>query len=202
MTSPRYQRRKEDRPEEITAAAFEVFAEKGYAAARVEEVARRAGVSKGLTYLYFKTKEELFKAVVRSVVVKRVDALLEALDATELSSEEFMRGPLLDFMKRVPGSPIAIVIRLLIAEGQRHPDLVDFYFDNVVSRGLDAITRFIDTGVRNGEFRRTVVNDLPHVVLAPMMLSIVWRIVFAERDLDTDKLMETQVDMLLAWIKV
>lgn len=202
MTSPRYQRRKEDRPEEITAAAFEVFAEKGYAAARVEEVARRAGVSKGLTYLYFKTKEELFKAVVRSVVVSRVDALLEALDATELSSEEFMRGPLLDFMKRVPGSPIAIVIRLLIAEGQRHPDLVDFYFDNVVSRGLDAITRFIDTGVRNGEFRRTVVNDLPHVVLAPMMLSIVWRIVFAERDLDTDKLMETQVDMLLAWIKV
>ena len=98
-------------------------------------------------------------------------------------------------------SPIAIVIRLLIAEGQRHPDLVDFYFDNVVSRGLDAITRFIERGVRNGEFRRTAVNDLPHVVLAPMMLSIVWRIVFTKRDLDTDRLMETQVEMLLAWIK-
>lgn len=201
MTAPRYQRRKEDRPDEITAAAFEVFAEKGYAAARVEEVAKRAGVSKGLTYLYFKTKEDLFKAVVRSVVIKRVDALLEALDTTVLSSEEFMRGPLLEFMKRVPGSPIAIVIRLLIAEGQRHPDLVDFYFDNVVSRGLDAITRFIERGVRNGEFRRTAVNDLPHVVLAPMMLSIVWRIVFTKRDLDTDRLMETQVEMLLAWIK-
>ena len=201
MTAPRYQRRKEDRPDEITAAAFEVFAEKGYAAAKVEEVAKRAGVSKGLTYLYFKTKEDLFKAVVRSVVIKRVDALLEALDTTDLSSEEFMRGPLLEFMKRVPGSPIAIVIRLLIAEGQRHPDLVDFYFDNVVSRGLDAITRFIERGVRNGEFRRTAVNDLPHVVLAPMMLSIVWRIVFTKRDLDTDRLMETQVEMLLAWIK-
>jgi len=201
MTAPRYQRRKEDRPDEITAAAFEVFAEKGYAAARVEEVAKRAGVSKGLTYLYFKTKEDLFKAVVRSVVIKRVDALLEALDTTVLSSEEFMRGPLLEFMKRVPGSPIAIVIRLLIAEGQRHPDLVDFYFDNVVSRGLDAITRFIERGVQNREFRRTAVNDLPHVVLAPMMLSIVWRIVFTKRDLDTDRLMETQVEMLLAWIK-
>jgi AcrR family transcriptional regulator len=201
MTPRRYQRRKEDRPDEITAAAFEVFAEKGYAAARVEEVAKRAGVSKGLTYLYFKTKEDLFKAVVRSVVIKRVDALLEALDTTDLSSEEFMRGPLLEFMKRVPGSPIAIVIRLLIAEGQRHPDLVDFYFDNVVSRGLDAITRFIERGVRNGEFRRTAVNDLPHVVLAPMMLSIVWRIVFTKRDLDTDRLMGTQVEMLLAWIK-
>ena len=201
MTAPRYQRRKEDRPDEITAAAFEVFAEKGYAAARVEEVAKRAGVSKGLTYVYFKTKEDLFKAVVRSVVIKRIDVLLEALDTTDLSSEDFMRGPLLDFMKRVPGSPIAIVIRLLIAEGQRHPDLVDFYYDNVVSRGLDAITRFIERGVRNGEFRRTAVNDLPHVVLAPMMLSIVWRIVFTKRDLDTDRLMETQVEMLLAWIK-
>jgi len=89
---PKYQRRKEDRPQEITEAAFEVFAEKGYAAARVEEVAQRAGVSKGLTYLYFKTKEELFKAVVKSVVVRRVDALVEAVDTTELSSEEFIRS--------------------------------------------------------------------------------------------------------------
>ena len=198
---PKYQRRKEDRPREITEAAFEVFAEKGYAAARVEEVARRAGVSKGLTYLYFKTKEELFKAVVKSVVVRRVDALVEAVDTTELSAEEFIRGPLLEFMKHVPNSPIAIVIKLLIAEGARHPDLVDYYWENVVSKGLTAISRFIDRGVERGEFRETAVNDLPQVVLAPMMLSMIWRLVFAKRELDTDKLMETQIDMLLAWIK-
>jgi AcrR family transcriptional regulator len=198
---PKYQRRKEDRPQEITEAAFEVFAEKGYAAARVEEVAKRAGVSKGLTYLYFKTKEELFKAVVKSVVVRRVDALVEAVDTTELSSEEFIRGPLLEFMKHVPGSPIAIVIKLLIAEGARHPDLVDYYFDNVVAKGLTAISRFVDRGVERGEFRRTAVNDLPQVVLAPMMLSMIWRLIFANRELDTDKLMETQIDMLLAWIR-
>jgi len=201
MGPPRYQRRKEDRPQEITAAAFEVFAEKGYAAARVEEVAQRAGVSKGLTYLYFKTKEELFKAVVKSVVVRRVDALVEAVDTTELSSEEFIRGPLLEFMKHVPNSPIAIVIKLLIAEGARHPDLVDYYWENVVSKGLTAISRFIDRGVERGEFRKTAVNDLPQVVLAPMMLSMIWRLIFAKRELDTDKLMETQIDMLLAWIK-
>jgi AcrR family transcriptional regulator len=198
---PKYQRRKEDRPQEITEAAFEVFAEKGYAAARVEEVARRAGVSKGLTYLYFKTKEELFKAVVKSVVVRRVDALVEAVDTTELSSEDFIRGPLLDFMKHVPGSPIAIVIKLLVAEGARHPDLVDYYWENVVSKGLTSISRFIDRGVERGEFRQTAVNDVPQVVLAPMMLSMIWRLVFAKRELDTDKLMETQIDMLLAWIK-
>jgi len=201
MIEPKYQRRKEDRPQEITEAAYSVFAEKGYAATRVDDVAKRAGVSKGLTYLYFKTKEELFKAVVKSVVVRRVDALVEAVRTTELSSEAFIRGPLLDFMKRVPGSPVAVVIRLLIAEGQRHPDLVDYYWDNVVSKGIAAISLFIERGVQNGEFRKTAVNDLPQLVLAPMMLSMVWRILFTKRELDTDRLMETQIDMLLAYIK-
>lgn len=201
MAEPRYQRRKEDRPQEITEAAFSVFAEKGYASARVEEVAQRAGVSKGLLYLYFKTKEELFKAVIKSVVVRRVDALLEAVDKTDLSSEEFIRGPLLDFMKGVPGSPVAIVIRLLISEGQRHPDLVDYYWDNVVSKGLTAISRFIERGVQRGEFRDTNVTELPQLVLAPVMLSMIWRILFTKRSLDTDKLIETQIDMILAYIR-
>ena len=201
MSERRYQRRKEDRPQEITAAAFSVFAEKGYSGARVEEVAKRAGVSKGLLYLYFRTKEELFKAVVKSVFVRRVDALLEVVETTELSSEELIRGPLLDFMKRVPGSPIGIVIKLLIAEGQRHPDLVDYYWDNVVSKGLKAISRFIERGVARGEFRESAVSDLPQLILAPMMLSMIWRLIFTKRDLDTDKLMETQVDMVLAYIQ-
>ena len=183
MTEPRYQRRKEDRPQEITEAAFLVFAEKGYATARVEEVAKRAGVSKGLLYLYFKTKEELFKAVIRSVVIRRVDALLVAVEETELSSEAFIRGPLLEFMKRVPGSPIVVVIRLLISEGQRHPDLVDYYWDNVVSKGLAAIAHFVQRGVDRGEFRDTAVTQLPQLVLAPMMLSMIWKILFAKRSL-------------------
>ena len=201
MVEPRFQRRKEDRPQEITEAAFAVFAEKGYAATTVAEVARRAGVSKGLTYLYFRTKEELFKAVIKSVVIRRVDALVDAVETTELSSEDFIRGPLLDFMKQVPGSPIAIVIRLLISEGQRHPDLVDFYWENVVSKGLTAISRFVGRGVERGEFRDTAVTDLPQLVMAPMMLSMIWRILFTGRDLDTDHLMATQIDMLLAYIK-
>jgi len=201
MNQPRYQRRKEDRPQEITEAAFLVFAEKGYATARVEEVAKRAGVSKGLLYLYFKTKEELFKAVIRSVVIRRVDALLVAIEETDLSSEAFIRGPLLEFMKRVPGSPIAVVIRLLISEGQRHPDLVDYYWDNVVSKGLAAIAHFVQRGLDRGEFRDTAVTQLPQLVLAPMMLSMIWKILFTKRSLDTDKLMETQIEMILAYIK-
>jgi len=201
MTEPRYRRRKEDRPQEITAAAFEAFAENGFARTRVDDVAKRAGVSKGLLYLYFKTKEELFKAVVKSVVVRRVDKLIEAVETTELSSEDFIRGPLLSFLQQVPGSPVAIVIRLLISEGPRHPDLVDYYYENVVAKGLAAISGFIKRGVTRGEFRKSAVSDLPHLMLAPVMLSIVWGIIFNDRQLDTDTLIETQIDMILAHIK-
>ena len=198
---PKYQRRKEDRPQEIADAAFEAFAEKGYAATRIDDVARRAGVSKGLTYLYYKTKEDLFKAVVRNVVVRRVDALVADVEETDLSSEAFIRGPMLEFMKRVPGSPIAIVIRLLVSEGRRHPDLVDYYYDNVVARGLEAIRSFVERGVDRGEFKPEAREIQPQLFLAPMMLSMIWRLVFTEKPLDTDQLMEDQVDMLLAQLK-
>ena len=201
MAQPRYRRRKQDRPQEITAAAFTAFAEKGYAATRVEEVAQRAGVSKGLLYLYFKTKEELFKAVVRSVVIPRVDALENELNASQLSAEEFIRGPVLEFMKRLPGSPVSVVIRLMIAEAPRHPDLVEFYWENVASRGMGALQQLLDRGVENGEFRRTAVNDLPQLLLAPVMMSIVWGLVFSQRPLDTDKLIETNIEMILAYIR-
>jgi AcrR family transcriptional regulator len=198
---PKYQRRKEDRPQEIADAAFKMFAEKGYAATRIDDVAKRAGVSKGLTYLYYKTKEDLFKAVVRNVVVRRVDSLIGNVESTELSSEEFLRGPLLEFMKKVPGSPIAIVIRLLISEGPRHPDLVNYYYENVVARGLGAIRQFVARGVERGEFRREALDHQPHLFLAPMMLSMIWRLVFTDKPLDTDQLMESQVELLLAEMK-
>ena len=200
-SEPKYQRRKEDRPQEIADAAFAAFAEKGYAATRIDDVARRAGVSKGLTYLYYKTKEDLFKAVVKNVVVRRVDTLIGNVESTDLPSADFLRGPLLDFMKKVPGSPIAIVIRLLISEGPRHPDLVDYYYDNVVARGLGAIRAFVARGVERGEFRRAALDVQPHLFLAPMMMSMIWRLVFNDKPLDTDKLMESQIEMLLAQLK-
>ena len=201
MARPRYQRRKEDRPREITDAAFAAFAEKGFTATRVEEVARRAGVSKGLLYLYFKTKEELFKAVIRNVVTPRIDELTRTLDSSELSAEAFIRGPLLAFMQSLPGSPASVVIRLMISEAPKHPDLVDYYWDNVASRGLAALRQLLDRGVENGEFRDSAVNELPQLFVAPVMMSIVWGIVFADRSLDTDKLIETHVDMILAYIR-
>ena len=201
MHEPRYQRRKEDRPQEIAEAAFEAFAENGYSGTRVEDVARRAGVSKGLTYLYFKTKEELFKAVIRNVVTRRVDTLIRIIEETELPSEDFVRGPMLGFIKTIPDSRVRIVIRLLLEEGPRHPDLVDYYYENVVSRGLAAIRQFVERGIERGEFRPTAVNDLPQLFLAPVVLSVVWKILFARHTLDTDRVIETHVEMLLDHIR-
>lgn len=201
MPEPRFRRRKEDRPEEITAAALEAFAERGYAATRVDDVARRAGVSKGLLYLYFKTKEDLFKAVIRSFVVPRIDALRAIIDKSDLSSEEFLRGPFLDFAKTLPGSPISILVRLMISEGPKHPDLLQFYWDNVISRGLGAISEILDRGVESGEFRRSVVNDLPHLFVMPVLFSVIFRLLFEKQCPDTDKLIEAQIELLIAHMK-
>ena len=201
MPEPRFRRRKEDRPQEITEAALAAFAKNGYAATKVDEVAKRAGVSKGLLYLYFKTKEDLFKAVIRSFVVPKIDELTAIIDSSELSSEEFLRGPFLDFAKTLPGSPISILVRLMISEGPKHPDLTQFYWENVVSRGLAALTVILERGVKNGEFRRSVVNDLPHLFVMPILFSVIFKLLFKEQCPDTDQLIAAQVDLLIAHMK-
>lgn len=202
MAEPRFQRRKEDRPAEITQAALAAFAENGYAATRVDEVAKRAGVSKGLLYLYFKTKEDLFKAVIRSFLSPRIDALIDNIEQSELSAEEFMRGPFLTFATSLPKSPAKILVRLMIAEGPKHPDLVAWYWENVVSRALDALRTLLRRGVDNGEFRESALNEFPQLLVAPVFFSMIWTIVFQPHsDLDTDRFIEAHVDLVLDSIK-
>lgn len=202
MPEPRFRRRKEARPAEITRAALEAFAEHGYAATRVDDVARRAGVSKGLLYLYFRTKEELFKAVIRSVVVPRIDALKSSIADTELSAEEFLRGPFLDFIRKLPDSPARIVVRLLIAEGPRHPDLTAYYHDQVISGGLAALRQLIGRGEQDGAFRATRLGEFPQLLIAPVLMSMIWRTLFQRRHpLDTDKLLETHIELVLRAIR-
>ena len=201
MPQRRYQRRKHERPDEITAAAFDAFAEKGYAATRVEDVARRAGISKGLMYLYFKTKEELFKAVVRSVVLPRVNVLETTIESSDISAEAFLRGPFLELLKQLPGSRIGTVVRLMVAEGPKHPDLLEYYWDNVASRGIRALSRLLERGVEQGEFRRTAVNELPQVLIGPALFSVIFKVLFSDKPLDTDRLLETHIEMVVSYIK-
>lgn len=203
MAEPRFQRRKEDRPAEITQAALAAFAEKGYAGTRVDDVAKRAGVSKGLLYLYFKTKEDLFKAVIRSFLSPRIDALISNIEETELSAEEFVRGPFLEFATSLPKSPAKILIRLMIAEGPKHPDLIAWYWDNVVSRALDALRTLIKRGVDNGEFRNSALDEFPQLLITPIFFSMIWTLLFQPHtDLDTDRFIEAHVEMVLDSIKV
>jgi len=202
MAAPRFKRRKEARPAEIAEAALEAFAETGYAATTVEDVAKRAGVSKGLLYLYFKTKEELFKAVIRNFISPRVDKLIDTIESSELSAEEFLRGPFLDFAKSLPKSPVRILLRLMIAEGPKHPDLIKWYWDSVVSRGLSALRTLVERGVKQGEFLPTAVSEFPHLFITPVVFSALWSQLFERHSkLDTDRLIETHLDFVLMAIK-
>ena len=195
--SARRRERKDTRPQEIVAAAFEEFAAKGYAATRLEDVASRARVSNGLPYLYFKTKEALFKAVVKSVITSHFDVLREKMETTKLSVEAFLKGPFLAFIQELVGSRRAFIARLLIAEGHKHPELTAFYYEQVVSRGIETMTRLIDRGIERGEFKPTPLRDFPQLLFAPVLTAIFWRQLFERHHhLDTDALLRTNIELL------
>lgn len=203
MAAPKFHRRKDERPAEITEAALAAFAENGYAATRVDDVAKRAGVSKGLLYLYFKTKEELFKAVIRSFVVPKIRELTVIVDESDLSAEAFIRGPFLSMIKTLPDSPVRVIVRLMFAEGHKHPDLVEYYWDNVVSHGLEMMNKLIGRGVAAGEFRKSAVDELPQLLVSPVIFSVVWNQIFEKHArLDTDLLIETHIDAILNYLNV
>ena len=114
-----------------------------------------------------------------------------------------MRGPFLEFATSLPKSPAKILIRLMIAEGPKHPDLIAWYWDNVVSRALDALRTLIKRGVDNGEFRKSALDEFPQLLITPIFFSMVWTLLFQPHtDLDTDRFIEAHVEMVLDSIKV
>jgi AcrR family transcriptional regulator len=202
QTAGRRRERKDTRPQEIVAAAFEEFVTHGYATTRLEDVASRARVSKGLPYLYFKTKEELFKAVVRSVISPLFDAMRERLLTTELSCEDFLKGPFLSFVQELVGSRRVLIVRLLIAEGPKHPELTKFYYEQVISKGRETLQAFIDRGIARGEFKPTPLRDFPQLIIAPMLMAVIWRTLFERHHhLDTNALLKTHIDLILDAIR-
>jgi AcrR family transcriptional regulator len=196
-TKRRRERRGDTRPQEIVAAAFEEFATKGFAATRLEDVASRARVSKGLPYLYFKTKEALFKAVVKSVITAHFDVIRAKMENTDLSVEASLKGPFLSFIQELVTSRRAFIARLLISEGHKHPELTKFYYEQVVSRGIETLTRLIDRGIAQGEFKPTPLRDYPQLFVAPVLTAIFWRQLFEQHHhLDTDALLRTHIELL------
>jgi AcrR family transcriptional regulator len=175
VKQPRWQRRAEDRPREICAAALELFAEKGFAAAKLDEIARRAGVSKGTLYLYFKDKEQLFRAVVRDAVVPNVDRLRAALIQTGLPFGDLVRMFLANFVEVANRVPVGAVAKMVISESRNFPELAKVWHDEVVSKALGTMTALIEMAQARGEVRPGDARLHSFTLMGPMLMGIIYR---------------------------
>lgn len=172
-TEPRWRRLPEERPRQILAAALEVFGEHGLAAARLDDIAKRAGVSKGTIYLYFPNKEELFREMVREMVVSQLEdaerAANEDISATQALTD-FMRR----YWDRIRGPQFGPLFRLVHAEIHNFPDLARFYGEEVVVRHKRLIASIIQRGIDSGEFRAVDPYVAARMVSAPFVMHGLW----------------------------
>jgi AcrR family transcriptional regulator len=172
---PRWRRLPEERPGQILNAALAVFGEHGLAASRLEDIAKRAGLSKGTIYLYFPNKEELFREVVRHMVVPQLEAG-ERLAAEHTAATATER--LMDFMRRywtfIRSEQFAPIFRLIHAEIHNFPDLASFYAEEVVSRGHRLVTAIIARGIDSGEFRAIDPAVAARMLTAPFVMHGLW----------------------------
>jgi AcrR family transcriptional regulator len=199
-TPPRGQAQKQRRQEQILAAAFEVFAAHGYEAARLDDVAKQAGIAKGTIYLYFQDKERLFQAVVRSLPQKRFDAVAKAFTG---SAEDLFRDLLsLMYGQLVRNEKVRSIVRLLIAEGGRFPQLADIYHREIIAPGMKALRHVLRKGIASGEFRKTAAAEFPQILAAPAVLAILWRALHGERHhLDLDAYMKAHLEFVLGSLR-
>jgi len=197
---PRWQRRKEARPAEIVAAALEVFVERGFAAAKLADVARRAGVTKGTVYLYFDSKEALFKAVVRETIVP-VIAQGEALARSFTgSARELLEQLVREYWRLVGETALAGIPKLMMAEAATFPELTRFYYDEVVTRGHRLMAGVIERGIQNGEFRPVDVTVAAKLAMSPLMHAVVARRAFVScmpEGFNVQSYLDTHIDLYL-----
>ncbi|HYD93919.1 MAG TPA: TetR/AcrR family transcriptional regulator [Noviherbaspirillum sp.] len=171
----RWERRKDARPQELLAAALDLFVERGYAATRLDDVAARAGVSKGTLYLYFTNKEELFKAVVRENVVPVLGEAEGILESYSGSTAELFRELVLGWWERIGNTKLSGITKLMMAESSNFPEVAQFYHDEVIRRGDAMIARMLERGVAQGEFRPMDIRQATHVICAPMIMLMMWK---------------------------
>ncbi|QGZ39931.1 TetR family transcriptional regulator [Pseudoduganella flava] len=174
-TKPRWERRKDARPQELLAAALDLFVDRGYAATRLEDVARRAGVSKGTLYLYFENKQELFKAVVRENVVQVIgQAESDMAAAEDASCTELLRTMLRRWWTELASTRASGLAKLIIMEAGNFPEIAQFYNDEVISRGQALIASILRRGMERGEFVTVDAQLMTHVLIAPVIMLMLW----------------------------
>ena len=195
-SSPRGQEPKQRRQEQILAAAFQVFAVQGYEAARLDDVAERAGIAKGTIYLYFRDKKQLFRAVVRSLLRKRFDVLARSFSG---SAEDLLRELLSRmYSEIVSNEKVRSILRLLVAESGRFPQLSEIYHREIIAPGMNAVRQALLQGITAGEFRKTAAVEFPQLLAAPGVLAILWRLLHGERHrLDLDAYSKAHLEFVL-----
>jgi AcrR family transcriptional regulator len=169
------QRRKEARPGELTAAALELFVERGFAATRLDDVAARAGVSKGTLYLYFNSKEALFKAVIEEGILPVLDEGAGMVDGFQGSPTELLRSLMLEWWNRIGSTHLGGIPKLMFSEAGNFPDLAQYYHDAVISRGRGLMYRVLERGIAAGEFRAVDIDVAIDVIFAPVLMMAIWR---------------------------
>lgn len=173
------QRRKEARPSEFIAAALDLFVEKGYAATRLEDVAARAGASKGTLYLYFDSKATLFQAVVEEGIVPVLNQGEDSIASFAGSTAELLKHLLRTWWSHVGDSKLCGLCKLMVAEASNFPEIAAYYHDTVIDRGHALLRRALKLGVSRGEFRVVDVEVAVDTIFAPVLKLMLWRHSFA-----------------------
>ena len=198
--APSRQRRKEERPAELMAAALELFVERGFAATKLDDVAARAGVSKGTLYLYFASKEELFKAVIQKGILPVLDQGEEMLSQFQGDAGSLLEAMLLRWWEMVGSTHLAGITKLMISEAGNFPEVALFYYENVIVRGRGLIRSVLERGIASKQFREMDVETAIDVILAPQMMFTIWRYSLGPCDCgkqDPEAYLKTHMKLLL-----
>ena len=199
--APKRERRKESRPGELLNAALDLFVEKGFSAARVEEVAARAGVSKGTLFLYFESKEDLFKAVIRKNITHLFPTWNEAFTQFTGSSADMLRYAMTTWWENIGSTPASGIPKLVMSEAQNFPEIAAFYHEEVILPGHALIRKILSRGIDSGEFRPLDVDHAVHTIVAPMIFLMMWKnsmgLCTAATQIHPERFIDMQVDVLL-----
>lgn len=195
---PKHRRRKDARPAEIMAAALTLFSERGFAATRLEDVAEAAGVSKATIYLYFDSKADLFKAMIRDIASPRIGAVETLIDGFDGPSSDLIRG-LIDMLSGLVKAPeLRAIVKVVLSEAGNFPDIAAFYRDEIALRGLGNIARIIRRGIDRGEFRRCNPVATAQSIVFPVIMNALAREIFgAMPEFDPDEFFPSHLDFVL-----
>jgi AcrR family transcriptional regulator len=202
-SGPRWHRRKQTRPAEILDAALDEFVARGFAAARLEDIARRAGCTKGTIFLYFPTKEELFKALVREFVVPRIQQAEQTVEQHEGPVRDLLEKVLRTRWEGLLNSRLSGLPKLMFAEAGNFPEISRFYHDEVVVPSQAVVKRILELGIQRGEFRAIDVNSVALLTVAPMLTASLWKHSFAHcapSYADAQAYFDTSLEILLRGI--